>query len=321
MRDFTLGMVTMNVAKGENAAMLDRIAAFAGRARERGVDLLVFPEYAISGYVKDRSRYPAIASRKDGEDLDRLGGIAREHGLAISAGFIESSDGAFYNAQALFDRGGRRVGIHRKCNLSPGETPYLAAGTSYPVFDLGFCRVGYNVCFEAWFPESQRILTLQDVELILMPFAFHEWWERHNVNNGAKSREDVLAMRRGRLNKIFQGASLLNTVFMAYVDHCGRENEGDSEGRETYPGICMAWDPAGELLAQSPGYVEGMTTVRLSAAVLEEWRKNDHYPLHWRRPSLYRSLCDSLSEGDIEFQKDYYRAHNREYLERFDRAP
>ena len=86
MQDFTLGIVTLNVKKCDAAAMLDRIDGFAAEAAGQGVDLLVFPEYGIPGYVKDRAQYSRIASAADGPDIDRFG-------HAVMAGTARNFDG------------------------------------------------------------------------------------------------------------------------------------------------------------------------------------------------------------------------------------
>ena len=39
-------------------------------------------------------------------------------------------------------------------------------GGDFPVFDLDFGRVGILTCYDGWFPESSRILSLKGAEIL-----------------------------------------------------------------------------------------------------------------------------------------------------------
>ena len=42
-------------------------------------------------------------------------------------------------------------------------------GGSYPVFDLDFARIGVITCYDGFFPEPARAMSLQGAELLLWP--------------------------------------------------------------------------------------------------------------------------------------------------------
>ena len=43
----------------------------------------------------------------------------------------------------------------------------MQRGEDLPVFDLDFGRVGILTCYDGWFPESFRALSLKGAELIV----------------------------------------------------------------------------------------------------------------------------------------------------------
>ena len=79
-------------------------------------------------------------------------------------------DDVRHNTCILIDRNGNIQGTSHKTHLTIGEKEGgLELGTEFPVFDTDFGRVGMLVCWEHFFPEAVRTLTLKGAELILVP--------------------------------------------------------------------------------------------------------------------------------------------------------
>ncbi len=52
------------------------------------------------------------------------------------------------------------------------EKYYFRPGNlSYPVFDLGFCRIGVYLCYDRHFPEGARVMGLNGAEILFNPSA------------------------------------------------------------------------------------------------------------------------------------------------------
>ena len=142
------------------------------RARAAAVDLLVFPELSLTGYL---SR-PDLASLSRPADCDELAAIAEGAGsMHVSVGFIERGEsGRCYNAQALL--GGAITHIHRKINLPTYGS--LVEGEVYsPGTTLDLARLGVEVtaatliCADTWNPALPWLAALQEPDLLIVPVA------------------------------------------------------------------------------------------------------------------------------------------------------
>lgn len=147
------------------SANLDRIEELAVKAaREDGVELVVFPERAVTGLDA-----PA-AVPLDGEAVARLVAIAARHGLHIVAGLAEDDGGTLYNSAVMVGPQGV-VGSYRKTHLDASDHNWAKPGDTWGVFDTKFGRVGMLIGHDAAFPEAGRVLALRGCDLVVCPAA------------------------------------------------------------------------------------------------------------------------------------------------------
>ena len=72
------------------------------------------------------------------------------------------SEGIYYNTAAVIDNQGNYLGKYRKTHIphvAPGfwEKFYFRPGNlGYPVFDLGFVKIGVYICYDRHFPEGAQ---------------------------------------------------------------------------------------------------------------------------------------------------------------------
>ena len=158
------------------ARLVDQAAAEAIRTTGgRGLDLLVFPEFAIQrpGQTAAEQAVPL-----EGAVLDALGPKAREHRtwLVVPMTLREGgSEGAISNAAVLLDRSGRVAGVYRKVRpmtdaqgvAEGGVTP----GNQYPVFDADFGRLGILICWDQNYEEAWDALAAAGAEIVALPSA------------------------------------------------------------------------------------------------------------------------------------------------------
>ena len=170
------------------------VSDFADRAEAMGVDLLLFPECFLQGYLAtERHVYGQaveLGSPEFGEVLTRLAGIRQ----MLVLGIIERSGRAFHNT-AVVIAGGRMLGRYRKTFLTEGESVFTA-GDAYPVFDCCGVRFGVNICYDTRFPQAAAAVAAGGAQVLLVPAqnmmrrekAF--WWqERHNQIRTERVRE------------------------------------------------------------------------------------------------------------------------------------
>ena len=76
-----------------------RIDEAAARAVAAGAQVACFPEACVIGWVNPDAH--SLATPIPGELSDRLGAIARKHGLMLAAGLCELDGGALYDSAVL----------------------------------------------------------------------------------------------------------------------------------------------------------------------------------------------------------------------------
>lgn len=146
---------------------IERNAARAVEAIEAHpeVELAVFPELFLTGYVLDR--IDELALRADAAALGQISDAARRIETVVAIGFAEARSNGVANAVALFDEGGALAGVYRKTQLFGAERHAFVAGESFLVADLAGRRVAPLVCFDVEFPEPARRVALAGANLLV----------------------------------------------------------------------------------------------------------------------------------------------------------
>ncbi len=149
----------------ENAHEFAPLVADAARQR---ADLVVLPETLT--YYGLRRGFAECAEPVPGPSTEYFGMLAKEHSLYIVAGLVERDGALLYNVAALISPDGRLAGKYRKVALPRGEIEGgLQPGSEYPVFETRFGKLGLMVCYDGFFPEVARQLTLRGAEVIAWP--------------------------------------------------------------------------------------------------------------------------------------------------------
>ncbi len=116
--------------------------------------------------------YLSTAEPIPGPSTRRLGESARKHDMYIVAGLIERDGHGAYNTSVLIDRRGNVAGKYRKVYLPREEIEGgLTPGSSCPVFDTDFGKIGIMVCWDAEYTDAARTLAVQGAEIIFVPAA------------------------------------------------------------------------------------------------------------------------------------------------------
>ena len=182
----------------------------ADAARQKA-DLVVLPE-TLTFYGLRRT-YADCAEPVPGPSTEYFGTLARQHNLYIVAGLLEREGAIVYNVGALIGPDGKFIGKYRKVALPRGEVEGgIQPGREYPVFETRFGKLGIMVCYDGFFPEVARQLSVKGAEVI----AFPVW----GCNPG-------LASARACENHVFVVSSTYtdvasNWITTAVIDRTGR---------------------------------------------------------------------------------------------------
>ena len=137
-------------------------------AARQKADLVVLPEtITICG---NGLSYADAAEPIPGPSTEYFAGLARQHGLHLVVGLVERDRHLVYNVAVLLDPDGRLIGKYRKVALPRTEIEGgITPGNDYPVFQTRFGKVGMMICYDGFFPEVARQLSIRGAEVIAFP--------------------------------------------------------------------------------------------------------------------------------------------------------
>ena len=143
-------------------------APYIAEAAKKNADFVVLGE-TIGAYETGK-KYHEVAESIPGPSTDYFGKLAKQHDLYIVVGLNERAGHLIYNVAVLIGPNGKVVGKYRKTCLPRGEADGgIVPGNEFPVFETRFGKVGMMVCYDAFFPEVARQLTINGAEVIALP--------------------------------------------------------------------------------------------------------------------------------------------------------
>jgi predicted amidohydrolase len=257
-----VGLAQIDCRLGDVAANVEHHLRWIAQARERGVDLLVFPELSLTGYrllhLTSRVALPPSAS-----ELRRLAEAAGP--MAVVLGFVEESDrGVLHNTAALFVHD-RPVLLHRKLYLPTyglfQEERFFRAGRRLDLAELAWGKTGLLICEDLWHPELARRLAVAGSRLLIVPSA-----------GPGRIGAGELPANHESWEMLTRATALLNTCWVVYCNRVGWE-EGSF-----YTGVSHVIRPGGEVLERAPVLEEHLLIADI------DLREADR--LRWRMPIL-----------------------------------
>lgn len=145
---------------------LARIAELTQEAHRDGVDLLVFPELALSGLDEPQTRAEPLS----GPAVEAFVRLAMRLRIYLVAGLAEADGDQRYNTAILAGPEGL-VGSYRKTHLSIADGTWARAGDQWRTYDLPIGRVGLALGHDTLYPEAIRSLALLGCDLVACPAA------------------------------------------------------------------------------------------------------------------------------------------------------
>jgi predicted amidohydrolase len=243
---------------GDVDAALRVVHDFAAQADSAQVDLLLFPECFLQGYLVTESHVRTwafdVTSAEFAVVLAALAGVRQ----TLVLGMIERSGGVYFNTALVITRG-QVVGRYRKTFLTTGESVFTA-GDSYPVFDLGRVRFGINICYDTQFPQAAAAVAARDAKVLLVPAQNmmrrdKAWWwqDRHHEIRARRAHE--------------------TGMWLVSSDVTGERDES-----RIGLGPTSVLSPTGAVLARVPTGTTGMAILDIDPRLPHQDRSASHSP-------------------------------------------
>src|SRR5919206_1918493 len=153
VRILRVALVQMNSTVGALEENADRIIERIREATSYGVDVVAFPELALTGYPPEDLVLKPEFIADNLRELERIAATVGD--TTVVVGFVDSDGSDVYNAAAIIQQG-RVVGCHRKFYLPNysvfDEQRYFKAGIEWAVYTVRGVKIGVTICEDIWYP-------------------------------------------------------------------------------------------------------------------------------------------------------------------------
>ncbi len=258
-----IGLAQMDCELGNIKVNLNKMKGFISRAREEKVNLLIFPELSLTGYLV-KELVSKVAIRIDDPIIEVLKKESKDISLVV--GIVEESrDCNFYNTAFYLEKG-KIIHIHRKIYLPNygifDEKKYFSSGERMRSFKTSYGRMTILICADSWHPILPYISALDGASIFI-----------HTVASFEKGLGEEISNRIAweRLNKFYA------QIFSSYVIFVNRVG---SEGENKFWGGSTIIDPGGKEVTKAGYCKEQLITaivdlkeVRYHRNILPEFRK------------------------------------------------
>jgi len=291
-------------------ATLDKVERLIAEAAAGGAELVVFPEAYVSAYPKwldfgcrigqrkpegreDFRRYWASSIDVPSAETDRLGAAARDHGIFLVIGVIERDNTTLYCTVLFFSPDGKLLGKHLQ--LMPTASERLVwgfgDGSTLPVFDMPYGKVGAVICWENYMPLLRTAMYSKGVTLYCAPTADdRDTWLPTMQHIALEGRCFVLSACQVMRRKDFPADYTL-------------AEEVDPETVMMRGGSCII-SPLGQVLAGPLFNEEGILYADLDLADVARSRLDFDAVGHYARPDVFNLTVNERQQLPVTFVGD-----------------
>lgn len=224
MRSIMIATTQMSCSwdRDENVA---KACHLVREAADQGAQLVVLQELFETPYFcinTDNDHFKQARPFKNNKTIRRVAEIAKDKGVVVPVSFFEIDGESYYNSLAMIDADGEILGLYRKSHIPdfPGyeEAYYFSPGnTGFKVFKTKFGTIGTGICWDQWFPEAARVMTMLGAEVIIYPTAIGS----EPAYPGTDSKP--------HWQQTMQGHEAANLVPIVAANRIGKESDGKDE--------------------------------------------------------------------------------------------
>ncbi len=272
-----------NIDRAEN---LVRQAAAGGASIVLIQELFETPYFPIEQSHKHRSLARPL---EESQVVDHFSKLAKELEVVLPISFFEKAGEVYFNSVAMADADGTILGVYRKSHIPNAqgyqEKEYFSPGdTGFRVFNTRYGNVGVLICWDQWFPEAARCLTLMGADIILYPTA---------IGSGLGGGGDMLTGNDSvdAWRNAMCGHAACNILPVVASNRIGREYMTESpKVHLDFYGNSFIADHEGQVVAQAGRDQEEVLVHRFDFNQVKEYR-DSWAVFRDRRPDLYGALA------------------------------
>ncbi len=263
------------------ATNVRRVTELVREAASQGAQVILPSELFEGAYFCQTQKEEDFARAHPATDhptLRHFQALAKELGVVIPVSFFEQAGPEYYNSITVFDADGRDLGLYRKSHIPDGpgyqEKFFFKPGnTGFKTFATKFGTIGVAICWDQWFPEAARAMTLAGADVLFYPTAIGSEPEEPDFDS------------RDSWQRVMVGHAVANSVGVVASNRIGNE-----AGMEFY-GSSFICDARGDKLAELSRHEPGIAIAELDLSALRRVRASMGF-FRDRRPHLYGALTE-----------------------------
>ncbi|MBB3908701.1 carbon-nitrogen hydrolase family protein [Anoxybacteroides rupiense] len=298
----------------DRKASTEKAISFIQQAGEKGANIVVFPEAFIPAYPRGLSFGTTVGSRssegrKDwlrywensvpvsSETTEKLGEAARKAGVYLVIGVIErdneSSKGTLYCSVLFFGPDGKLLGKHRKLKPTGSERFIWGEGdgSTLPVFDTPYGKIGALICWENYMPLARVAMYAKGIQIYIAPTAdSRELWQSTIRHIAAEGRCFVLSCNQ------YVTKDMYPTDLACYDDL-------SSSPEEMCLGGSAIVGPLGEYIKGPVFGKEEMLIADLDLRDIAYSQFDFDVVGHYSRPDVFQLLVNEEKQESVKWKK------------------
>ncbi|MBT2289892.1 N-carbamoylputrescine amidase [Paenibacillus albidus] len=261
-------------------------------AAAQGAQIILLQELFETPYFcqKEKSDYYGYATElEQNKAVNHFRGIAKELQVVLPISFYEKKNYARYNSLAVIDADGTVLGKYRKSHIPDGpgyeEKFYFNPGdTGFKVWNTRYAKIGVGVCWDQWYPEAARVMSLMGAEILFYPTAI------------GSEPQDGSIDSKDHWQACMLGHAAANLIPVVASNRIGEEIDEDSS--INFYGSSFIAGPQGNKIVEAGRDEQTVLVSEFDLDALEVGR------IEWgifrdRRPELYRLIASY--DGDLTF--------------------
>ena len=243
---FRIALAQINPIVGDITTNTSMILDYVQRARKLNVDLVAFPELAITGYPPEDLLFKKSFIQANVAAMNSI--VEASEDVAVVVGYVEQDGIDLFNSAALGYRG-RYIDSYRKIFLPNygvfDEERYFKKGDVCPVYEINGTQVGINICEDIWYPMGPTVLQCgAGAEVII------------NIN-----ASPFHAGKRIEREAMLSDRSSTHQVFLGYANTVGGQDE------LVFDGSSVIVDNDGHIITRGISFDEDLIVADLDMGV------------------------------------------------------
>ncbi|MBH87629.1 MAG: nitrilase [Pelagibacterales bacterium] len=273
---------------------IDKVDKITKDAREKNVDLIVFPEAFISAYPKGLdfgarigmrseegrimySKYYNSALDFNSIQFKKLCNIAKKYKILTSIGVIEKDNGTLYCTALIISKKGELLGKHRKIMPTAMERLIwgFGDGSTLPVIDTNIGKIGSVICWENYMPLMRMAMYSKGIQLYCAPTADdRDTWISSMIHTALEGRCFVFSSCQYLLRK--DCPDYYNPI------------QGDKNSTVIMKGGSCIIDPLGKVIAGPLRDKAGILTAKIDLNEIIKAQYDFDVKGHYSRPDIFK---------------------------------